>query len=130
MIYVITNGRYYDYRICAVATTRERAEELQRFYSNRYSEAQIEEFIENAPDIKRVNRQHYYQICFKEDGELNEKLLKEYWERCNLPIQFKSSPVYDEHLIVLNIPADNEETAIKIARERRTKYLIEKYQLN
>lgn len=130
MIYVITYGRYSDYHICAVATSKKRAEELQRFYSDKYDEARIEEFMENAPNIENSIREHYYQVCFRADGELNRDYFKEYWDRLNLPLQFKFSLHYDNHLTIMNISAENEEAAIKIARERRAQYLIEKYHLN
>lgn len=50
MIYVIIKGSCSDYHICAVATNKERAEELRRMYSSRHDNAGIEEFEENVPN--------------------------------------------------------------------------------
>lgn len=49
-IYVITQGSYSDYHVCGVTTDPVRAEELRKFYTDQWDEAEIEEFIDGAPE--------------------------------------------------------------------------------
>lgn len=49
-IYVITQGSYSDYHVCSATTDPVRAEELRKFYTDRWDEAQIEEYIDGAPE--------------------------------------------------------------------------------
>ena len=43
-VYVITQGCYSDYHICAVATDEEKAKLLKKYYSCRDDIAEIEEY--------------------------------------------------------------------------------------
>lgn len=127
MICVITKGTYSDYHICAVATNRERAEELKRMYSDRYNDAEIEEFEENVPsnEFYTLNPCTYWEINFNSDGTSYGPSI--YFDKPNLNIQVQKS--WNNSIMVINITADSAETAFKIARDERAKYLAQQFGL-
>lgn len=128
MIYVITKGSYSDYHICAVATNKERAEELKKMYSNRYDDAEIEEFEENVPryEIFNSNPQSYWKVMFQQDGRLESSPLH-YFDESNLPVTVNS--YFNNSIVVYDINASDAATALKIAQDERAKYLAEKFGL-
>lgn len=124
MIYVITKGCYSDYHICGVATSREIAEKMKKVFSDRYNEADIEEFQENEYPQDYFPT-HYYECWLSEDGK--QYSLREYWDINNL--QIKINPHSKNAITVANIPYNNEEIVLKIARDARMQYLSEKFGL-
>ena len=128
MIYVITKGSYSDYHICAVATNKERAEELKKMYSNGYDYPEIEEFEENVPsdEFFTLNPQSYWKVTFQQDGRIQSNPIN-YFGEANLHLEIK--PYYGNDIIVYNITADDEKIALKIAQDERAKYLIQKFGL-
>lgn len=43
-IYAVTKGEYSDYHICALTTSAEKAEHLQKLFNEKYDEAKIETY--------------------------------------------------------------------------------------
>lgn len=130
MIYIITNGTYSNYHICAVATTLERAKELQRMYSSKFEAAQIEEYQENIPSYEYYNGipQSYWSISFADKGEIIK--VENYYDEPNLEIEINEKFWYsDPPLKIDYIATENQEKAIKIACDMRAKYLAEKFGL-
>ena len=127
MIYVITEGEYSDYHICAVATTPKRAEELRRMYSNHCYQAEIEEFKENIPNdsFYHPNPIYYWEFSFDRKG--NKKYSRQYWDENNLSLSCHGFGT--DTIIIRDIVANDEEHAFKIACDARAKYLAEQYSL-
>ena len=129
-IYVITRGSYSDYHICAVASTQERAEQLQKMYS-RYDEmADIEEYKIDVPSDEYFteNPTPYWKIEFNENGSLINA--ESFYDSPNLPIKIKEKCwSFNAPLTIINIQADTQEKAMKIAYDKRAQYLAEKFGL-
>lgn len=64
-VYVITQGSYSDYHICAVTLDKSRAENMKKLFDGRWDYAQIEEYI---LDETKENGNLYY-IEFPDDSE-------------------------------------------------------------
>ena len=128
MIYVITKGSYSDYHICAVATNKERAEELKKMYSSRYEDAEIEEFEENVPSYEFFNSNpcSYWKVMFQQDGRLQSSP-EHYFDEPNLSMAV--NPYFNNSIVVYDINASDATTALKIAQDERAKYLAEKFGL-
>ena len=128
MIYVITKGSYSDYHICAVATNKEKAEELRRMYSSKYEDAEIEEFEENVPsyELFNSNPHSYWKVMFQQDGRL-QSTPEHYFDEPNLSMAVK--PYFNNSIVVYDINASDAATALKIAQDERAKYLAEKFGL-
>lgn len=146
-VYVITCGEYSDYHICAVCSTRERAEELRPLYSNRYDIAEIEEYeMDKAPnDADRRIPVYMVQISrWVEQGVVTDSKLQpsesvdlismdrecdrdkytlpgfmKYWPKS---VDRKSGGL-DFKVYIRTDVAENEEKALKIARDRFAKAL-------
>lgn len=114
-IYVITSGEYSDYHICAVTDDPNKAEILRKQYTDRWDVAEIEEWDTEEPVINEGSK--YYKVDFNCKGEAIRA--------------FESSPYSSKDIGTIDkwtveLYAKDEETAIKIAAERRAKYLAEK----
>lgn len=148
-VYVITCGEYSDYHICAVCSTRERAEELRPLYSDRYDIAEIEEFeMDQGPvnaerriavymvninrwveqgvvtDLKSQPSERVYLISMDRERDRDKYTLPgfmNYWPRsCDR----KSGSLNFKVYIRADV-AETEEKALKIARDRFAKALAE-----
>ena len=113
-IYVITKGEYSDYHICAVTDDPNKAEILREQYTDRWDVAEIEEWDTDEPAIKGDSK--YYTVDFNCKGEAIRA--------------YESSPYSSKNIGAIDkwnveLYAKDEETAIKIAAERRAKYLAE-----
>lgn len=53
-IYAITKGCYSDYHICALTTSKSKAKKLQEIYSDKYNEADIEEYEDGEGEELRL----------------------------------------------------------------------------
>lgn len=53
-IYAITKGIYSDYHICALTTSKSKAERLQKIYSDKYDDADIEEYEDGEGEDLRL----------------------------------------------------------------------------
>lgn len=56
-LYAITKGCYSDYHICGIATSKEKAEKMVKFYSVPGDEAEIEEFEANQYNDEFIGKQ-------------------------------------------------------------------------
>lgn len=50
--YAVTDGDYSDYHIIAITDNKERAENIKKLYSSKYSEPMIEEFFDGEAKTK------------------------------------------------------------------------------
>jgi hypothetical protein len=78
-IYVITQGEYSDYHICAVTDDKERAKKLQLIYSDSYNAAEIEEYNTDDYDDSYVKSYRLaYRVCRFQDGTIKVEGKPEY----------------------------------------------------
>lgn len=118
-VYVITAGEYSDYHICAVATDPEQAKKLARFYNTAHSFADVEEYdTEDVP--YPINDRKSYYVRFDKHG--NVEIIYED------PMGWRDEKVclYADDYVGMNVLAKDKKSAIKIAAERRAKFLAEK----
>lgn len=119
-IYVVTQGTYSDYHIVAATMDREVAEKITAKFTTRYDECRIEEYGDAEIMLKPAWEINFdkagnviatdectYAYEYEDIGECNERR----WGNCDLSI---------------TVSADDLESAIKIAAEKRAKYLAEK----
>lgn len=123
MIYIVTKGCYSDYHVIAATTDYDTAVKIAKKFDGDYNfdSTNIEEFPDAEVMLKNV-----WRVYFKENGDV--------W-RCDL-----SDDEYDYRMInravdmtykcdydlVIYVESDTQEGAIKIAAEKRAKYLAEK----
>ena len=128
-VYVITAGEYSDYHICAVALDPQKAEQLKRVFDpSDYTGARIEEWDTEKHDDYLAGRTPYY-VVFLENGDVFNAGKRdwniEYFEPGITETTCRLSRGLVPALRV-ELYADNGEAAIKIASEKRAKYLAEK----
>ena len=133
-IYVITKGSYSSYHICAVATDKKKAKKLAKIYTDRYDDAKVEEYdTEDCEDL--LSGKVPYEVIFDVAGEvLDARKVIDVWDFNPVVsltrvyehgINFHCPGRYSAALSV-GLYASSEEEAIKIAAEKRAKYLAEK----
>ena len=124
IVYVITQGEYSEYHICAVTTDRERAEHLRRLYMCRGISPEIEEYdTEEDQDTSLGRLIPIYEIFISKDGKLSAKI--DHWHDSAVP--FKNDFKLERSLynFTAYISAKDEEHAKKIALDTRAKMLAD-----
>ena len=120
-LYAITHGEYSDYRILALCSDREKAEKLVEWYNryDRYDPADIEEYEDGfmCPDESLIP----YEVVFNTDGSVRR-------------IETSCFPMssVDGHTVrcvdgrfCAYVLATDKEGAVKIAAEKRAKWIAE-----
>ena len=121
-VYVITRGDYSDYHICAVALDKAKAKKLAKMYTTAYDNAHVEEWeTDTETDINALNGRYPYSVTFREDGSVDT--FKHYYDYETFCEGFSS---LEYRSLRVNLYAPDKESAIKIAAEKRAKYLAEK----
>lgn len=120
--YAVTDGDYSDYHIIAITDNKERAENIKKLYSSKYSEPMIEEFF---------------------DGESKDEVLYDVWYETNgsykLFLQnfdmneFSNINIVKENILrddwwkySVLVMAKDENHAIKIAQDLWAEYKAKK----
>ena len=112
-VYVITKGDYSDYHICAVTLDKERAQKLQKMYTDGINIAEVEEYIPNeAKPMMFLFGVEFYKgqfIRFKADEY-------KFYDDGNIEVSldFYSDEWHD----IVWVEAADEDHALKIARDR------------
>lgn len=123
-VYVVTKGCYSDYHICAVTLDKEKAERLRKLFDGGgWDEACVEEYDTKTHEGFLSGRKPYC-VSFRKNGDLysvDEKT-------CGIEYFAPGIVEYPKHegCLSVNLYAKNENAAIKIAAEKRAKYLAEK----
>jgi hypothetical protein len=119
-IYVVTSGCYSDYHIVAATLDKDIAEKIAAKFSGRYDECEIEEYCDaeimlkpawNISFDKAGNVINTYGCESEYDYENIGECCERRWGECALNV---------------SVSADDLDSAIKIAAEKRAKYLAEK----
>lgn len=120
-LYAITAGAYSDYGIVALCSERQRAEKLVKWYnkSNPYYRADIEEFDDGimVPD-ESLNP---YGVYFDKNGNITSISIGSPMEAIAGKLGKCGWGGFYAYVL-----ATDEESARKIASERRAKYIAEK----
>ncbi len=137
-VYVITNGEYSSYQICAVTLDKEQAELLRIRYSDKWDEAYIEEYDTDDYKIEVSDiHKHMYCIKFNENHEIwysNEvsprNLTHGEIEDCRLYLKYADgSRKCFNYSVIVYVEAEDEEHAKKIAKDIYMKWLAEQNDL-
>lgn len=119
-IYVVTQGCYSDYHIVAATLDKTIAEKIAAKFNDPYDDCRIEEYgdaevmLRPAWEIlfdKAGNVINTYECTSAYDYEDVGKCRERLWGNCALNV---------------TVSADDLESAIKIAAEKRAQYLAEK----
>lgn len=129
-VYVITSGEYSDYHICAVTLDDKKAKILkEKFDHDDYTGASIEEFDTDDYNGLLIGK-NVYMIRFSKSGDVltiinctERGLYSIDVSACN------AAPYMSDDVCIVHVMARSPEAAIKIAAERRAKYLAEKMSL-
>lgn len=123
-IYVVTQGDYSDYHIVAVTLDHNIAEKIAAKFSNDWGDCRIEEYGDAEVMLKPA-----WYIYFDKAGNVCDTT------ECDSSYGYsRIGEVYENnglyysrsyHIYVV-VSADDLESAIKIAAEKRAKYLAEK----
>lgn len=127
-IYVITKGEYSDYHICGVAVDKAEAKILARGYSDNWDEARIEEYdTDNLSPV--LEGKTAYRVTFFRNGDVYQidRRSIEYFEPGVMLIPYPKN--WNGATLHVFLYADDEKSAIKIAAEKRAKFLAEKLDL-
>ena len=122
MIYVVTKGSYSCYRIVAATLDKKLANKIAKKFSDDCDVCRVEEY----PDAE-VMLKSMWLIYFKTSGEVyicrqsNDEY--DYHKGRSNIIETTYKGLYD---LIVHVEADTKEAAIKIAAEKRAKYLAER----
>ena len=121
-VYVITQGEYSDYGIVAVKLDKTEAETLAHAVSGKYYPAYVEEY--DTDDFQIIDESKtVYEIDFLKSGSVKR------WRNCPNQRVVNNQCVCLEiyhNMIRVVVVANNEQSAIKIAAEKRAEYLAKK----
>lgn len=124
-IYVITKGIYSDYHICAVATDKEKAEELAVKFNKEYYHTNIE--IYDTEDYRELLRYKYVYSClwYKENNSIKVNRQDDIYDYDKTDYIPKKTR-YGAYVYVL---ANTDEEALRFASDKFAKYRAEKERL-
>ena len=121
MVYVVTEGIYSDYRIKAIFST---SEEAAAFASVLGSDAGVEEWpIDNPPTLHT-----YTEVVMGKDGmvyEVNQSCYDYDGVLKELAPSFEVLGDAWSHFLIHEVETADEERAIKVTNELRTRLLAE-----
>lgn len=124
-IYVVTQGSYSDYHIVAVTTNRDLAEKISAKFSNDWGECNIEEYGDAEVMLKPAWYIYFDKtgiVCNTSecDSDYAYSKIGEIYENKGYGMYYRNYHIY------VIVSADDLESAIKIAAEKRAQYLAEK----
>lgn len=121
-IYVVTQGDYSDYHIIAATTDREIAEKISTKFTTRHDECRIEEYGDAEAMLRPA-----WIIGFEKTGNVisTRKCDSAYDYSC-IGVVYETESCYRNYHMIVIVSADDSESAVKIAAEKRAKYLAEK----
>lgn len=120
--YVVTNGYPSDYSIIAVTTDFEIAEKIATKFSTRYDEPRIEEYGDAMVMLRPA-----WMIYFDRAGNvISTRECDCAYDYSRIGECLEGSIVYSGFNLRVTVSADDVESAVKIAAEKRAEYLAEK----
>lgn len=120
--YAVTAGDYSDYRIIAITDNKERAENIKKLYSGKYSEPMIEEFFDSESKDEGI-----YYITYRADGGYDAFLQDfDVTNLSDINIINENSFSDDWWKYSVLVMAKDEHHAIKIAQDLWAEYKAKK----
>ena len=123
-IYVVTSGCYSDYHIVAATLDKDIAEKIAAKFSGRYDECEIEEYVNAEVMLKPA-----WIIKFDKSGIVTDTYeCRSEYDYENIGEVYENKSIYygGNYHVSVTVSADDLESAIKIAAEKRARYLAEK----
>jgi hypothetical protein len=119
-VYVVTCGTYSDYSICAVFSNKELAEDYINSFSKGYDNSlRIEEYELNVKgDLKGKKA---FEIIIEKNGNIKSVEYADSYDLTNTRTYFRLA--HDKNSLVVYCFAKDKNHAIKIANEKRIKYI-------
>lgn len=120
--YAVTDGDYSDYHIIAITDNKERAENIKKLYSGKYSEPMIEEFFDGE-----AKNEALYDVLYNTDGSYNVTLQtfnKEYSSDINIIRENVPNNHWWKYQVL--VIAKDKKHAIKIAQDLWAEYKAKK----
>ena len=118
-VYVITQGCYSNYHICAVTLDAQEAERLKKIYSDSYDEADVEEWDTDDHKDMLCGRNPYV-VHFYKNGSTTVRMD---WA-CEG--QFQPDVILSKYEDIVRLYAADSEAAVKIAAEKRAQAMAER----
>ena len=132
-VYVITNGSYSDYHICAVAIDKERAVLLSRYFSDGDGLAQVEEYDTEAklPNSEYLFRLiPIYKVEIRKDGRCFSGIIEYHDSAEPYKNRFMFGTLLgDGDTFYAFLTANSEDHARKIAFDKRAQMIAERFGL-
>ena len=118
-IYVVTQGTYSDYHIIAATTDHDLAEKIAAKFTTKWDECDIEEYSDAEVMLRPA-----WNIYFDKAGNvINTRACDSEYEYCRIGRCW--SYEYGQSGVCVAVTANDLESAIKIAAEKRAQYLAE-----
>jgi hypothetical protein len=115
-VFAVSEGSYSDYRIVAIFSTREKAQEyIDSCHAEQWSEKEIEEY---DLDLPREELPGCYEVRIKADGTVIESTWAS-WGRSNLPADHFGGNVYADYRDTFRGFGETTEHARRSAEELR-----------
>lgn len=117
-IYVVTKGCYSDYHIITATTDEATAEKIAKKFSDKWEEAKVEIYEDAETYLKKI-----WFVRFDTEGnviELRENSSEyayEHTNRCSFDVKRR---------VYIDVCADDANSAVKIAAEKRAEFLARK----
>lgn len=120
--YAVTDGDYSDYRIIAITDNKERAENIKKLYSGKYSEPMIEEFFDSESKDEGL-----YYIIYRANGSYDVFLQDfDVKKLSNINIVKENILRDDWWVYSVLVIAKDKNRAIKIAQDLWAEYRAKK----
>ena len=119
-IYVVTQGKYSSYGIITATLDRDVAEAIAKKYNSEWDPTEVEEYEDAELLLKPRWHVRFLKDC---SVEVEEQPLSDYYTSPSCIVYVRAGTLVLE---VENVAADDKESAIKIAAEKRAAYLAEK----
>lgn len=132
-VYVITQGSYSDYHICAVSVDKERAVLLSRYFSDGDGLAQVEEYDTEAklPNSEVLFRLiPIYKVEIRKDGRCFSGIIEYHDSATPYKSRFTFGTLSgDGDTFYAFLTANDEAHARKIAFDKRAQMVAERFGL-
>ena len=122
-VYVITKGAYSDYHICGVSLDKEKAETIRKYCSDKWDEAQVEEYDTEEYSSDILDRSPY-RVRRKKDGSATVTVIDGMTDYVFRERNMVFKDAYGGHYV--QVFATDDRHALKIGIDLILQHLAEK----
>ena len=124
-VYIVTSGSYSDYHICAASLDKKRAEILAEKYTDSFDDATVEEYeLDEFFEEAKQGYFSYWCSCNVENGMFWQVRVGRY-DSYDIGMVGKVIESFRRGQLTVNVLAENDEHARKIAAEKFATYVYE-----